>query len=299
MLEYSVYERQLGSRVDEININRTSDVFKQSAINCVLLSLYDAVNGVSFNPFPPKGDEPYLVLLYECMAHSGGNTGDIKDPKLNLTDYFMSFNDERFIELLENASNVLYERGYDYSRFEKNINIIMRKNGVGFKCIKGSFYPSEEQKMFAEIIKPCFDILVDTGFKNADNLLKQSFQCYRDGDNKNAIHHSCMALDSVIDQIMDESSIQKPKSKNDYQAKINLIVEKGLISHYLFGEDVKCLYRLIHVPVSIRNDEPDVAHGSAISNETNDEIVSYVIDSVCSTILFIIRSYRARKYRSR
>lgn len=288
MIEETLYQKKKltkdSTSFDSLYVSRQ---FKNSCIGALRKALYEIRNSL----FRTSHNDPFTVIVLECASFSGIAIRHDIITQMDLNAVLGSIDDALFIETLEDACHEMYKRGYNYGQLEQSLNVLFKRNNMPFKCNNGQFIDSSEETLYNEVISPCLSILINNGFETADGLLRESFTKYHENDNKDAILKCSMALDSVIDKIITDRGLSFSGPKNDFNGKMALLREKGLLPDFYDKEYGNHLKELLHSPLKIRNNEPNVSHGRAEDPLTDDNLVKYTIDATSSSILFIVREY--------
>ena len=163
-------------------------------------------------------------------------------------------------------------------------NEIFKRNGIGYSVIGGHLVQIGEDQVLNNITKPCFRLLYDFGFRDASDYLLDAYARFRDGDTEAAILDAYKALESVINGTIEQNNIVVKGSK--MSNKIEGLIKNGIIPSYEQSA-MNSLVQLINSSGSIRNNT--AAHAQNQNNVT-DELFEYLINSVTSTIIFIVKS---------
>ena len=288
MIEETLYQKKKLSKdhtsFDSIDVSKQ---FKDSCITAIRKALYD--ESTSFARFDTEN--PATVIVLECASFSGKVVShDIITPK-DLNTVLGSIDGPLFIETLEDACHEMYTNHYCYDKLEQSLNVIFKRNNMPFKCNNGQFIDSSEETLYKEVVAPCLSILSNNGFETADGLLRESFRKYHENDNKEAILKCGMALDSVLDKMINDNNLSFSGSNNDFNGKMILLKNQGFLPDFYDKDFGNHLKELLHSPLKIRNNEPNVSHGKADDPLTDDDLVKYTVDATSSSILFIVREY--------
>ncbi len=288
MIEETLYQKKKlienHTSFDSINISKQ---FKDSCIGAIRKALYSYSK--SFTRF--GAEDPVTVIALECASFSGKVVAHELITAKDLNDILSSIEGPLFIETLEDACLEMYSNRYCYEELEQSLNVIFKRNDIPFKCNNGQFIDSSEETLYIEVIAPCLSILSNNGFETADGLLRDSFTKYHENENKEAILKCGMALDSVLDKIITDNNLSFSGPDNDFNGKMLLLNKHDLFPDFYdkdFGNHIR---QLLHSPLKIRNNEPNVSHGKANAAHTDDDLVKYVIDATSASILFIVREY--------
>ena len=288
VIEETLYEKmkliENHTSFDSIDVSKQ---FKDSCITALRKALYS--QSKSFTPF--ETEDPVTVIVLECASFSGKVVTHESITVNDLNNILSSIDGPLFIETLEDACLEMYSNRYCYEELEQSLNVIFKRNNIPFKCNNGQFIDSSEETLYNEVIAPCLSILSDNGFETADGLLRDSFTKYHENENKEAILKCGMALDSVLDKIITNNNLSFSGPDNDFNGKMILLNKHGLFPDFYdkdFGNHIR---QLLHSPLKIRNNEPNVSHGRANATLTDDNLVKYTIDATSASILFIVREY--------
>lgn len=288
MIEETLYQKKKlienHTYFDSINISKQ---FKDSCISAIRKALYSYSK--SFTRF--GAEDSVTVIALECASFSGKVVDHELITAKDLNDILSSIEGPLFIETLEDACLEMYSNRYCYEELEQSLNVIFKRNDMPFKCNNGQFIDSSEETLYNEVIAPCLSILSNNGFETADGLLRDSFTKYHENENKEAILKCGMALDSVLDKIITDNNLSFSGPDNDFNGKMLLLNKHDLFPDFYdkdFGNHIR---QLLHSPLKIRNNEPNVSHGKANAAHTDDDLVKYAIDATSASILFIVREY--------
>ena len=263
-----------------------TEKFKFSCISAVRKALHnECKRGRYFD-----SNEPMTIIVLECATFCGKTVGDILFPD-ELERLLGSINGELFLDTLENIAYEMKKRDYCYNELEKDLNLIFKRNEIPIKCNKGQFIDGVEKTTYKEIVSPCFSILSNNDFETADKLLREAFEKYRECENKEAILKCGLALDSVLDKIMVDVKLEYPGKNNDFHGRMTFLREHDLLPNFYDESFGRHLEELLHMPLKIRNNEPNVSHGKADNTLTDNDLVKYTLDVTASSILYIVREF--------
>ena len=275
------------SSLESINVSKQ---FKSSCFSAIRNSLYLESFDLHLN-----NEDPITLVILECSSFSGITINNRYLYIEDLAKLLNQIDGIPFIETIEDVSKFMFDKGYHYGELEQNLNVIFKRNNIPFKCNNGQFIDSSEETMYNEVVSPCLSILHNNGFETADELLRDSFKEFHENNNKEAILKCGMALDSVLDKIITDNNIEFSGSQNDFSGKMNLLKSSNLIPNFQDKDFGNHLKELLHSPLKIRNNEPNVSHGMADNPITDDDLVKYTIDATTSSILYIVREYLKHK----
>lgn len=203
-----------------------------------------------------------------------------------------------FFELLNYMVQVLYDetrksgRGYrDYLELTKELNESMRQNGIGYQIIDGEMIIQTEPKVFEEITAPCLIALTENGFYEADRFIDEAFKIYKEGTFEEAVIDACKALENVVFELCQRKELPITPKDNFPKMIRSLLKDEDDITNQL-GEHSDSLYHLMQTAETIRNE--NAAHGKVVKN-ISSSMARYVIDIVCSDILFLVRYFCEEK----
>ena len=285
MIKSSVYERSHPREPRPLTVDRTTDEIKIMCTECILSALKD----ITSDPFRFSRDRsPFSVVLSECVVATGVRSNDkIHNEEKRLADLFYSVKDQLFYMMIEAAHYAIINH-YNHKTLSDNLNTIFERNYVGIRVKNREFIFIEEETVYEEFIEPCLTILFHEGFDQANNHLYEAFDRCHEGDFENAVRESSLALESVVDQILEEFHIPLPEKKNDFMARFRLLKENGVA---IFQDDSTGQFlQSIYSPIRARNNMPGVAHiGPDL--QIDEEEAQYVLGCTVSSILYIVRSY--------
>lgn len=285
MLKSSVYERARPREPIPLTIDKTTDEIKIMCTECIMSALRD----IASIPAGFSGRRnPFSIVLSDCMMSTGikpGNKSPIDEKKLE--DLFYSNKDCMFYELVEAAHHSILEH-YHSPRLSDNLNTIFERNYVGIRVKDGMFVFIEEETEYEEFTEPCLIVLHEGGFDQANDHLCEAIDKCHEGDFNKAVLESSLALESVVNQILNEMNIPLPEKKNDFVARFKLLKENGVA---IFQDDEAGKFmQSVYSPIRARNNMPDVAH-SGSDDYIGEEEAQYVLGMAVSSILYIVRSY--------
>ena len=284
MIKKSVYERSYPKDPHPLTIDRTNDEIKIMCTECILSALKD----ITSDPHKFLRDRsPFSVILSDCIMATGIRPYESSRDEIMLKDLFEAAKNRDFFELVEAAHYSIMEH-YHHRFLADNLNTIFEKNYVGIRVKNGEFVFIEEETEYEEFIEPCLTILYHEGFDQANDHLCEAFDRCHEGDFENAVLESSLALESVVDQILDKLHIPLPEKKNDFMARFRLLKDNGVA---IFQDDSTGQFlQSVYSPIRARNNMPAVAHiGSDFHIEEED--AQYVLGCAVSSILYIVRSY--------
>lgn len=213
-------KRQSGksSSLESIGV---STRFKSSCISAIRKALNQekTILGVGRN------NDPTTLVILECASFSGIIVQELYPNITRLEEMLTQIKGIDFIETIEDICKYMFEKNYHYMELEQDLNVIFKRNNMPFKCNKGQFIDSSEEFIYNEVTAPCLSILHNNGFKTADELLRDSFREFHEDNNKESILKCSLALDSVLDTIISDNKLQFSGNKNDFNGKINLLID--------------------------------------------------------------------------
>lgn len=285
MLRSSVYERSFPKEPRPLTVDRTSDEIKIKCTECILSALKD----ITSDPFRFSRDRsPFSVVISECAVATGVRPNDkILNDEKRLADLFYSAKDQLFYEMVEAAHHAIISH-YNHMILSNDLNIIFERNYIGIRVKNDEFVFIEEETEYEEFIEPCFTILNEGGFDQANDHLCKAFDSCHEGDFNKAVLESALALESVTNQILDEKGISQPKKKNDFMTRFKILKDNG-IAIFLDDETGQFL-QSVYSPIRARNNMPKISHEGP-KGEINEIDAMYVLGCAVSSILYIVRSY--------
>ena len=226
--------------------------------------------------------------MSECVVATGVRPNDkISNEEKRLADLFYSVKDQLFYEMIEAAHYAIIIH-YNHTTLSDDLNIIFERNYIGIRVKNGEFVFIEEKAEYEEFIEPCLAILYHEGFDQANDHLCEAFDRCHEGDFENAVLESSLALESVMDQILDDFHVHQPEKKNDFMARFRLLKENGVA---IFQDDSTGQFlQSVYSPIRARNNMPEVAHIGS-DPHIEEEEAQYVLGCAVSSILYIVRSY--------
>lgn len=285
MLESTVYERARPRTPVPLTVDETTEEIKNMCTGCIMSALKD----VTSDPFEFNRDrDPFSVVLSECVMVCGKWPNEKKHREEDqLKELFLSTDGPEFFELVEAAHHTIVH-SYHHMSISDNLNIIFRRTNIGIRVKNGRFIFLKEETEFTEFIEPCLTILHEWGFDRANDHLCEAFDRCHAGDFNRAVSESSLALESVINQILDEEHIPQPEKKNDIMGRFKLLKQNGIA---IFLDDSTGQFlQSVYSPIRARSNMPDVAHSGTSENIDEDEAL-YILGSAVSSILYIVRSY--------
>ncbi len=192
-----------------------------------------------------------------------------------------------FIDLMCQIFNEIYmsDKDLDYEEFTKDVNCIMKQNGLGYKCLEGTLTKIFDEVEYQEITVPCFETLDRCGLKTPEKYLKNAFECFKKGNNSGALVDSVKALESTVDTIADKLAISI--DKND---KLNNKIKKLEINKIYPTYEESFLNALVKLlsEASARN---NLGAHAKNDDDVDDHLVQYALNQTMSSILFLARSF--------
>ena len=255
---------------------------------CILSALKD----ITSDPFRFSRDRsPFSIVLSECVVATGVRSNDkIHNEEKRLADLFYSVKDQLFYMMIEAAHYAIINH-YNHKTLSDDLNTIFERNYVGIRVKDSVFVFIEEETEYEEFIEPCLTVLHEGGFDQANDHLCEAFDKRHEGDFNKAVMESSLALESVVNQILDEMNIPLPERKNDFMARFKLLNENGVA---IFQDvDAGKFLQSVYSPIRSRNNMPDVAH-SGSEDSIGEGEAQYVLGLAVSSILYIVRSYLNR-----
>lgn len=289
MLKSSVYERSFPTKPHPLTVDKTSDEIKIKCTECILSNLKD----ITSDPFAfSRNRSPFSVVISECVVATGVKPNDnILNDEKRLVDLFYSAKDQLFYKMVEAAHYAIISH-YNHTTLSDDLNILFERNYIGIRVKNDEFVFIEEEIEYGEFIEPCLTILNEGGFDQADDHLCIAFDSCHEGDYNKAVLESALALESVVNQIMDEIGISQPKKKNDLMARFKILKDNGIA---IFQDDETGHFlQSVYGPIRARNNMPKITH-DCLNGEINEIDAMYVLGCAVSSILYIVRSYLYRK----
>lgn len=212
----------------------------------------------------------------------------------NLMKLFHTTKNDVFLDILDLTYQVMYDCLYHtqnpyYNHYVDLQNEIFKRNGIGYRLIEGCLIPIFEEVIHENVTVPTFRLLRDLGYEDASRYLVSAYDRFYHSDNGGAIIEATNALESTINQIMDEHNIEPKGSKNSH--KIEALVAAGILPAFE-NTPVQSLINVINAAHNVRNNTS--AHGNGNQN-IPDEFFIFVVNSVSSTILFLVSLASSRR----
>ena len=286
MLDSSVFERSQPKKPMPLILDKTTDKIKNMCTECIMSALAD----IKSDPFPLMRErDPAHVVFSECVKFTGYVPKTLlKSNETNLLNLLNSMNNQNYYELLECAHHTLINK-YNYEPINKDLNTIFKRNNIGIRINNNSFYFIKEERVYNEFIEPCLTLLYCEGFHKSNNLLTEAFDKLHEGDFKNAVLKSSLALESTLNHILSLMRIPEPEKKNNFAKRINLLRENGM--ELYLDEPTENFIQSIFSPIKARNNSSDVTHSGSNNEPVDENRAMYVLSSAVSSILYLVRSY--------
>lgn len=106
------------------------------------------------------------------------------------------------------------------------LNQRLRASGIGLQYLSGSLQRAEDPLIEDAVTAPCWELLKDPLWANAERELKEAFEGAAQGD-RDAAFHAGKALESVIKIISQERSSTRGNEKGAANYIDNLVSEKN------------------------------------------------------------------------
>lgn len=244
-----------------------------------------------FTPHTFQNDS-VTILLKESLYYYAFIRGDDPDSKyLSMDEYYVirMLDDKELLDYLDVACFILFNDTYFkihyWADFMKEINNIFTVNSMGYTIVKNQLIPCTDIKEAEEIIIPSYHTLFELNMDAASRHLDDAYNHFKNRRNQDAILSAFKALESAIEQLLDNTNVTYSKDETTSK-KMEKLADKLNMESYL-TEDLKKIVSLLKIPGEIRN--KNAGHGSVDHHDVEDHLVKYEIDLVASSILFLAR----------
>lgn len=210
-----------------------------------------------------------------------------KDGFSVISGWLESLSDHDYLDFLDFLCSALYESQIKYfDEFEEDVNDSLKSNSMGYTMVNGQLIPLTEPKETEEIVAPALILLDKFELDDAEEYLRNAYDLFRDGKNEEAVVSADKALENVIESSLEKLRIEFEKRDKPVN-KLRLLIKNSNMPEYM-ESSLESLVTIMTLPGTIRNNNG--GHAQPKGMVTDDSLVKYEIDLVCSTVLFIVRN---------
>lgn len=166
------------------------------------------------------------------------------------------------------------------------LNERFKEHGVGYQFEGNSIIRVDSQFAHAIAIKPTINLIQKKGYESVNKEFMAAFEHFRHGRNASAMNECLKAYESTMKIICSKNNWSHSSSATA-STLIDVCINNGLVPVYWLAHFEGLKSVLKSSILTPRNKES--AHGAGLeTKDIPDYLVSYMINTTASTILFLI-----------
>lgn len=174
----------------------------------------------------------------------------------------------------------------------EEINKRFKENGIGYEIIGEQFIKKDEEFIYENSTKPAIALLVEVGFKGAEEEFFEAYEHYKNGKNKDAIASAAKSFESTLKSICNRKGWTF-QGKGTASSLINCISSNNLIPNYMQTHLTALRTTLEGLP-TLRNNNGGHGQGE-LTSEVPDYLVDYALNLCATNIVFLVNAYKTVK----
>lgn len=190
-------------------------------------------------------------------------------------------------------SLMLYSDRFSAAAIEE-LNYRLRQNGLGYEFLNGVIIKKSNTVTHEKIIKPALKLLTDEKFRGAEDEYLTAFECFRNGDNKDAILNAAKAFESTMKIICLELGYAFDEKRSTAKPLIEVLKSNSFFPDYL-QEHLTAICKALETGApTVRNRKTGHGQGAMIER-VGDEYVEYVLNLVATNMVFLYKLYHKKQ----
>lgn len=224
-----------------------------------------------------------------------------KNDKDALIYYVDHCSNEDFLDLLDFVFAGIfvsiqdeYPFGAKVNKAFEELNFRFNQHSLGYEFINDNLIVKTNQQIHREIVKPAIALLNNPEFAGAEQEYFEAFDCYKKGNNKDAITNANKAFESTMKSICDGMGYKYNASKDTAKNLIKILEDNNFYPAYLNSFITNIRTTLESGAPTVRNKTSGHGQGASVVN-LQDEYVEYAMNLVATNIVFLVKLYNEKK----
>lgn len=219
-----------------------------------------------------------------------------------LEQYIDECSDEDFLDLLDflfsSCFVILRDKNMiskeTFTNYVNELNYRFNQHFLGYEFVDDKLLIKTNEHIHKEIIKPAIALLHNSEFAGAEEEYFIAFDCFKKGNNKDAIINANKAFESTMKVICNGMEYGYNPTKNTAKELIKILEDNGFYPSFLNSFITNIRVTLEGGAPTIRNKIAGHGQGGEIVNIPR-EYVEYVLGLVATSIVFLTRLYNEKK----
>lgn len=306
---YKLFSQRKKEEIKELDVF-VYDVFSEAFRNQffhILCDIFDDTKQVAYYSYDLNVIDFWKLICEQFSREKGLKY--IPEPYSNyynnmeaLTHYIDTCNDVDFLDLMDFVVvNIIcsdyIKKAIKAGALENAIielNYRFKTNSLGYECINGKLIVKTNTVMHNEVIKPALVLLSDKKFSGAEQEYLKAFDCFKKGDNKNAIMEAIKSFESTMKIICKEKKYPFDAKKDTASKLLSILEANSFYPAYLNSHMGGVKATLESGAPTLRNKLAGHGQGDVIV-EIPDEIVEYALNLVATNIVFLVKLYNTKR----
>lgn len=175
----------------------------------------------------------------------------------------------------------------------ESLNLRLRQHDLGYEFISGEIIIKTNTVAHETIVKPALKLLVDEDFRGAEEEYLRAYECWKQGENEDAITNAAKAFESTMKTICTKLDYKFDQHKDAASKLIQKLQDNNFYPPYLNNHFNGIRTTLESGAPTVRNKDAGHGQGSEVRN-VEDEYVEYVLNLVATNIIFLYKLYRKK-----
>ncbi|MHB1483034.1 MAG: STM4504/CBY_0614 family protein [Saccharofermentanales bacterium] len=184
----------------------------------------------------------------------------------------------------------LYNRMFIIEAIDE-LNFRFKQHSLGYEYTNNELIIKTNTVIHENAIKPALKLLLDEYFRGAEQEYLKAFNCYKNGDNKNAILEAIKAFESTMKTICDKLGYTYNKDKDTAKKLIGILRDNSFFPSYLESNIIGIIVTLESGAPTLRNKEAGHGQGECVVN-VSDEYVEYALNLVATNMILLFKIYK-------
>lgn len=183
----------------------------------------------------------------------------------------------------------------DNSFFDDSINELnrmLKRHNLGYEFCNGEIIKKTNTVAHETIIKPALQLLLDENFRGAEEEYLLAFDCYKEGNNKDAIANALKSFESVMKTICNKLGYSY--TEKDGASRLIAILKSNSFFPLYLETQLNSVKSILESGIpTMRNKEAGHGQGEEIVN-VSDEFVEFALNSAATNIILLFRIYQEK-----
>lgn len=307
---YKLFSQRKKEEIKELDVF-VYDVFSEAFRNQflhILSDVFDKSKQLTRHFYVPNYTDFWLLVCQQFSREKGlkhippAPFSRYINDQYALINYIDTCDDVDFLDLMDfiivqiicsdETKKVIETEALENAIIE--LNYRFKANFLGYECINGKLIVKTNTVIHNEVIKPALALLSHKEFSGAEQEYLKAFDCFKKGDNKNAILEAIKSFESTM-KIICKGKKYPFDAKNDTASKLLSILEtNSFYPKYLNSHMAGVRTTLESGAPTLRNKISGHGQGDVIV-EIPDEFVEYALNLVATNIVFLVKLYNTKR----